>query len=95
MVRGDTQDLNHETGRTAGKIDPRIDALGRYLFDADPEMTREQFWNGWRIIAGSLASEVWSDAASPELRESFTELLEAADDAGWQVPDDQTQQGEP
>lgn len=74
-------------------MDPRIDELGRYLLDADPQMSREQFWIGWDAIAGDLAKEVWSDDADGNLRWAFTELLEAADDAGWHVPDSQTQQG--
>jgi len=73
--------------------DPRIDDLGSYLVNADPDLTHEQFWTGWDAIAGNLAEEAWSEEASPELREAFTELLGAADDAGWKVPDSQMQQG--
>lgn len=75
-------------------MDPRIDELGRYLLDADPQMSRDQFWIGWDAIAGDLAKEVWSDDADADLRWTFAELLEAADDAGWKVPDSQTQQGQ-
>lgn len=70
--------------------DPRIEQLSHYLAQAE-RSTPATFWAGWYAIAGDLPDLVWSDAATPELREAFTELLEAADDAGWAVPCEQMQ----
>lgn len=71
--------------------DPRFAQLARYLRDADHTTTHADFWAGWDAIAGDLADRAWDDNADPELREAFTDLLSAADDAGWAVPDEQTQ----
>lgn len=71
--------------------DLRLSQLTDYLACVDAETTPAEFWEGWDRIAGTLAQEVWSDDVQAELREAFTELLSAADDAGWVVPDHQMQ----
>jgi len=71
--------------------DPRLDALAEYLTTVDHAISPTEFWAGWDRLAGDLAKKVWSDDATPELREAFTELLACADDAGWAVPDEQCQ----
>ena len=71
--------------------DPRLAELVAYLAKADHTTTHADFWAGWDAIAGDLADQAWDDNADPELREAFTDLLAAADDAGWAVPDEQTQ----
>ena len=72
-------------------IDPRFAQLARYLHDTDHTTSHADFWAGWDAIAGDLADRAWDDNADPELREAFTDLLSAADDAGWAVPDQQVQ----
>ena len=71
--------------------DPRLSELATYLAKTGHDTTHADFWAGWDAIAGDLVDEVWSDNADPELREAFTDLLASADDAGWAVPDGQTQ----
>lgn len=71
--------------------DPRLSELAHYLAKTDHATTHADFWAGWDAIAGDLVDEVWSDNADPDLRETFTDLLASADDAGWAVPDGQTQ----
>lgn len=71
--------------------DPRLDALADYLARADHSTSHAEFWAGWDRLAGDMAAEVWSDDASPEMREGYTDLLANADDAGWVVPDEHFQ----
>ena len=70
--------------------DPRIEQLRRYLAQVG-RSAPATFWAEWDAIAGDLPVLVWSEAATPELREAFTELLEAAADVGWNVPTEQMQ----
>lgn len=72
--------------------DPRLDTLSHYLARTDHSTSHADFWAGWDAIAGELTDQVWAYDADPELRETFTDLLAMADDAGWAVPQDQTQQ---
>lgn len=71
--------------------DPRLSQLATYLAESNHSTALTDFWAGWDAIAGNLSDEVWSDDADPDLREAFTDLLASADDAGWVVPDGQTQ----
>lgn len=71
--------------------DRRLTQLAKYLRSVDHSTSHADFWAGWDRVAGSLAAEVWSDDATPELREAYTDLLATADDAGWAVPDEQCQ----
>ena len=71
--------------------DARLEALARYLADADPAQSHDEFWTGWNAIASGLAQQVWAHDADAELREAFTGLLSAADSAGWDVPAEQMQ----
>lgn len=72
-------------------IDPRLELLARYLAEADPAQSHDEFWTGWNVIAGGLAQQVWAHDADADLREAFTALLGAADSAGWDVPAEQMQ----
>ncbi|EKU25260.1 MULTISPECIES: hypothetical protein [Xanthomonas] len=72
--------------------DPRPAHLSDYLASTNHSITHYEFWAEWDRIAGVLVDLVWSDDAAPELREAFTDLLASPDDAGWAVPDGQTQQ---
>lgn len=71
--------------------DPRLSQLADYLRDTDQATSHADFWAGWDRLAGDLAQKVWSDDASPELREAYTGLLASADDGGWVVPMEQCQ----
>ena len=72
-------------------IDPRLAQLAEYL-STTPATSHDKFWAEWDMIAGDLSDLAWSDDALPALREAYADLLASADDAGWAVPEGQTQQ---
>lgn len=71
--------------------DPRLAELVAYLTQVTHDTSHANFWAGWDALAGDLADQAWAEDVDPWLREAFTDLLAAADDAGWAVPEEQIQ----
>lgn len=72
------------TPEQASRLAELDDFVTRY---ARAGKTRRQFWAEFDALAGDLGTLAFADAASPELREHYCEVLANADDAGFAGPE--------